>query len=80
MKKKRKLISSEEFDRIFDEGKEDIMQYVDPTSIRQPGLESKRMNLDLPAWMMGALSREAARLGIARQALVKTWLAERLAK
>jgi len=44
MKKKRKLISSEEFDRIFDEGKEDIMQYVDPTSIRQPGLESKRMN------------------------------------
>ena len=79
MTKKTKTITAEEFDRIFDEGG-DVMPYLDLENIRQPGLESKRMNLDLPAWMMGALSREAARLGIARQALVKTWLAERLAK
>ena len=79
MTKKTKTITAEEFDRIFDEGG-DVMPYLDLENIRQPGLESKRMNLDLPTWMMDALSREAARLGIARQALVKTWLAERLGK
>lgn len=79
MTKKTKTITAEEFDRIFDEGG-DVMPFLDLENIRQPGLETKRMNLDLPAWMMGALSREAARLGIARQALVKTWLAERLGK
>jgi hypothetical protein len=75
---KRKHISAEELDRIFDEGKEDVLQYFDLSKGRRPGLEIKRVNVDLPQWMIDALDREAARLGITRQAVIKTWLGERI--
>lgn len=71
-------ISAEEFDRIFDEGEEDILPYLDMNNIRRPGLESKRVNVDFPAWMVAALDKEARHLGVTRQSLIKMWLAERL--
>lgn len=71
-------ISAEEFDRIFDEGKEDITPYLDLSTIRRPGLESKRVNVDFPAWMVAALDKEAKRVGVTRQSLIKLWLADRL--
>ena len=70
--KKENSISAEEFDRLFDEGKEDITQYLDLSSIRRPGREVKRVNVDFPAWMIDALDKEAESIGIARQALIKT--------
>ena len=73
-----KRISTEEFDRLFDEGKEDITPYMDLSSLRRPGLEIKRMNLDCPAWMIDRLDEESTRIGITRQALIKSWLAEKL--
>lgn len=70
-------ISVEEFDRMFDDG-EDISAYVDWSSARRPGLEPKRVNVDFPTWMVNGLDREARRLGVTRQALIKMWIAEKL--
>ncbi len=75
---KQKTITAEEFDRIFDEGKEDITQYLDLNSIRRPGRDPKRVNVDFPAWMVNAMDREADRIGITRQAFIKVIVAERL--
>jgi hypothetical protein len=74
----KKTITAEEFDRIFDEGKEDITQYLDLENIRRPGLAPKRVNVDFPAWMVNAMDREANRIGITRQAFIKVVVAERL--
>lgn len=73
---KQKRISAEELDRLFDEGKEDILQYFDLSKARRPNLEIKRVNVDLPQWMVNALDREAERLGVTRQSVIKTWIAD----
>jgi len=70
-------MKAEEFDEMFDRG-EDITPYLDFTKIRRPDLEPRRVNVDFPAWMVKSLDREANRLGITRQALIKVWIAERL--
>ena len=62
---------------MFDDG-EDISDYIDWSSARRPGLEPKRVNVDFPTWMVNGLDREARRLGITRQALIKTWIGEKL--
>ena len=72
-----KQISVEEFDRKFDDG-EDISDYIDWSSARRPALEPQRVEIDFPTWMVERLDREAALYGVARDALVKLWLAERL--
>ena len=68
-----------EFDEKFDAG-EDITQYLDLTKVRRPGQQQKRVNVDFPTWMIQSLDREARRLGVARQSLIKVWIAERLEK
>jgi len=75
-----KKISTEEFDRKFDEGKEDITQYLDKSSVRKIAPKRRVINVDLPIWMIEGLDHEANRLGITRQSIIKVWLAERLAK
>jgi hypothetical protein len=63
-------ISAEEFDRRFDEG-EDMTPYLDFSKARHINLEPKVVNVSFPAWMVNALDREAARMGITRQSLIK---------
>ena len=70
-------VKASRFDRAFDEGK-DVSRYLDLSNARRPGLEQRRVNVDFPVWMIESLDREAARLGVARQSLVKVWIAERL--
>lgn len=65
-----KKITAKEFDRRFDAG-EDISDYVDWKAARRPGREAQRVNVDFPAWMVAAMDKEAARLGVSRQALIK---------
>lgn len=72
-----KTISGEAFDAKFDAG-EDIEQYLDLSTLRRPGLESKRVNVDMPAAMIAQLDQQAKRRGVTRQALIKMWLADRL--
>jgi hypothetical protein len=71
-----KKITTEEFDRRFDAG-EDVSDYIDWSKARRPN-KRRRVNVDLPEWMIASLDREADHLGISRQAVIKTWLAERL--
>ena len=66
-----------EFDVKFDLG-EDITEFLDLSQAQRPGLEQKRVNVDFPTWMIEALDREAKRLGVTRQSIIKIWLAERL--
>ena len=70
-------MKAEELDEMFDHG-EDITPYLDLTKIRRPNQEPRRVNVDFPVWMVNSLDREAKRLGITRQALIKVWIAERL--
>lgn len=67
-------MKAEELDRKFDEGVE-ILEYFDLNSARHPGLETKSVNVDFPIWMVEALDKEARRLGIQREAVIKTWIA-----
>jgi hypothetical protein len=65
------------FDRKFDAGKE-IVEHVDIRKARRVGTDAKRVNVDFPAWMVDSLDREARRLGVTRQSLIKLWLADKL--
>jgi len=70
-------MKAKDFDRKFDNG-EDITDHLDLASARRPGREQRRVNVDFPGWMVDALDREAVRLGVTRQSIIKMWLAERL--
>jgi len=71
-------MKAEEFDKIFDDNKEDIIEYIDLSNIRRPNLEPKRINIDFPSWMVKKLDEEAQHIGVSRQAIIKTWLAEKI--
>lgn len=66
-----------EFDEKFDAG-EGITDLLDLARARRPGIEQRRVNVDFPAWMVNALDKEARKLGVTRQSLIKFWLADRL--
>jgi hypothetical protein len=76
MKRSTKL-SSTEFDLAFDTG-EDVSGALDKAKPRRPLREARRVNVDFPAWMIESLDREAGRLGVTRQSIIKVWIAERL--
>ena len=75
--KAKKIITTEGLDAKFDAG-EDITRHLEVSKAKRPGLESQRLSVDAPAWMVQRLDGEARRLGITRQSLIKVWLAERL--
>jgi hypothetical protein len=70
-------MKAEEFDERFDQG-DDISSALDLERMRRPGAEQRRVNVDFPAWMVESLDREAKRLGVTRQSIIKVWIAERL--
>lgn len=70
-------MKTSEFDEQFDSGKE-VTQCLDLSKARRAGLEVKRINVDFPGWMVESLDKEAHRLGISRQSLIKFWVADKL--
>jgi hypothetical protein len=70
-------MKAEEFDERFDRG-EDVTAELDLAGARRPGFEQRRVNVDFPVWMIESLDREARRLGVTRQSIIKVWIAERL--
>jgi hypothetical protein len=70
-------MKARDFDRKFDEG-EDVTVDLDLSKVRKPAQEQRRVNVDFPAWMVKSLDREARRLGVTRQSIIKVWIAERL--
>ena len=74
---KKKYMKAEEFDKKFDEG-QDVTEYYDIENARRPAQEQKRVNVDFPLWMIKSLDKEARRLGVTRQSIIKVWIADRL--
>ncbi|MDP4547819.1 MAG: CopG family transcriptional regulator [Marinobacter sp.] len=71
-------MKAKDFDKKFDGGQEDIIDDLDLSTARRTNLEQKRINVDFPAWVVESLDREAARIGVTRQSIIKVWLVERL--
>ena len=70
-------LKAKELDKKFDAG-EDITRYLDLAKARRPGHEQRRVNVDFPIWMIESLDREASRLGVPRQSLIKMLIARHL--
>lgn len=70
-------MKAKKFDQDFDSGK-DISSALDLSKIKRPNQKQRRVNVDFPTWMIESLDKEAARLGVTRQSIIKVWLAERL--
>jgi hypothetical protein len=70
-------MKTEDFDDAFDDGI-DIRAHLDLSKKKRVLQEQKRVNVDFPTWMVDSLDREASRLGVTRQSVIKVWLAERL--
>jgi hypothetical protein len=70
-------MKAKELDEIFDKG-EDISQYLDLSTKERPGLKQRRVNVDFPDWVINSLDREASKIGVTRQSIIKVWIAERI--
>lgn len=71
-------MKAKDFDKKFDDGKSDLIDQLDLSTIKRPNQTAKRVNVDFPTWMIDSLDREAGKLGVTRQSIIKVWLAERL--
>jgi len=74
MPKSKGHVSAKAFDKQFDDGKEDVLQYFDTDNA------SRRILVDFPEWMIESLDNEANHLGISRQAVIKFWINEKIRK
>jgi hypothetical protein len=70
-------MKAKDFDKKFDEGKS-VIKHLDLSKARRSEQEQKRVNVDFPLWMIHSLDKEAKRLGVPRQSIIKIWLADRL--
>ena len=71
-------MKAKKFDQAFDDGL-DITSNLNLSKAKRVQQSPKRVNVDFPAWMVESLDREASKLGVTRQSIIKVWLAERLA-
>ena len=71
-------MKAKEFDRKFDANEDDIINELDLSSAKRVNQQQRRVNVDFPIWMIESLDKEASRLGVTRQSIIKVWLAERL--
>lgn len=70
-------LKARDFDAAFDDGK-DVLKHLDLSKARRAKHEQRRVNVDFPTWMIELLDKEASRIGVTRQSIIKLWLAERL--
>lgn len=70
-------MKAKKFDSDFDSGK-DVSAVLDISEAHRPLQKQRRVNVDFPDWMIESLDKEASRLGVTRQSIIKIWLAERL--
>ena len=70
-------MKAKKLEQLFDEGA-DVTASLDLSKSRRVLQEQKRVNVDFPTWMIDSLDREASKLGVTRQSVIKVWLAERL--
>ena len=82
MRKEAKKITDKEFDNLFDKG-EDITEYLDTDSSMsldefEGKYKIKRVNVDFPLYIVDILDREAKKIGVTRQSLIKMWISEKI--
>jgi hypothetical protein len=73
-------MKANEFDKKFDDDDSDIVGDLDLSTLKSPNQIQKKVNVDFPAWMIDSLDKEANRIGVTRQSIIKVWIAERLEK
>ncbi len=71
-------MKAKEFDKKFDDNKLDIIDNLDLSSLKRLNQVQKRVNVDFPTWVIDSLDKEASRIGVTRQSIIKLWLVERL--
>jgi hypothetical protein len=71
-------MKAKDFELFFDEGA-GITKFLDFSKARRVLQKQKRVNVDFPIWMIDCLDKEASKLGVTRQSVIKIWLADRLA-
>jgi hypothetical protein len=74
---KKKSITTQEFDQLFEEEK-DITGFLDMQTAKRSGLETRRVSVDFPEWMIKMLDQQAMKLGVTRQSIIKFWISEKL--
>jgi len=70
-------MKAKEFEQQFDDDV-DVTGSLDLSKAKRVLQEQRRVNVDFPIWMIDSLDREARKLGVTRQSVIKVWLAERL--
>jgi hypothetical protein len=73
-------MKAEEFDQKFEDDEQDIIADLDLSTLKRPNQKQKKVNVDFPTWMVESLDKEANRIGVTRQSIIKVWVAERLEK
>ena len=71
-------MKAELFDKKFNDNKSDIIDDLDLSTAKRLNQEQKRVNVDFPTLVIDSLDREARRIGVTRQSIIKLWLVERL--
>ncbi len=71
-------MKAKQFDEKFDVGEVDVTDNLDLAALKRPNQSQRRVNVDFPVWMIESLDREAKRLGVTRQSIIKVWIAEML--
>lgn len=74
---KKNSIKASDFDKKFEKN-EEILSHLDLSDSKRPGLAAKSIRIDFPLWMVERLDKEAKKLGVTRQAIIKLWLSDRL--
>lgn len=70
-------MKAKDLDKRFDAG-ENITKALDLARARRTNQVPRRVNVDFPSWMIHSLDKEAGRLGVTRQSIIKVWISERL--
>ncbi len=71
-------MKAKNLDKKFDSGEDEIVTDLDLSTAVKPNQNQKRVNVDFPIWMIESLDREASRIGVTRQSIIKLWLSEKL--
>ena len=71
-------MKAKDFDKKFNENKTDIIDDLDLSTLKRPNQQQKRVNVDFPVWVIDSLDKEAGRVGVLRQSIIKLWLVEKL--
>lgn len=77
-----KTITAKKFDDKFDND-EDISEYLDSSKASklsdfEKTIKTKKVNVDFPENILNEIDKEAKRIGVTRQSIIKVWIAERL--